>query len=857
MFRYLSILLFLLLFSGIYVRKADASGIPATVVIRQDTINTVAKKSKPVAAANTVKKILEVPDSVRFAPKIPPQKAAPVKVNIVSVKPGFRYSKDSKAEKQDSLKLYISTFQAKVKTPVKPAVILPPDSVRFAQRVPPEKAGEMPVKVVKSMAGISGKKAKGTVKDKKADVYIKVLRKEDQSAWLTTVAPQTYPSEEVWLVPLEDTLDVPEWYLNRQREAAEEARNRARMKADSMKAPKPKIIKQWNLSADFVDEVPVVFDTLSYLFNRYRVADLYSPVNATMGNYGLPYYSLNFFDRINDPDKFLYFHNYSFLHANDNALFNNLQMPFTELKWTMAGEKEVAEQTFRIKHTQNINRKLNFGLIYDIIFNLGQYTSQRAENKTFTLYTSYTGSIYKLYVSTGVNGIFGQENGGITSKEDLNIDVPDTRDIPVRLGTLNNASSQLKNRNALVVQKITFIGAKKDNDSVPVINNDPVPLKASFNHIFQIDYSRRTYSDESPGSGFYDSIYINTAATFDSLSSTIVKNTFRFDFLTDETKHLVFNAGFGLRNENFWFGQIIPVQDSVVSDTSNWFRGNNVWVGRFNNRIGKDFRWGVNGEWYFDRYCRGDYVLNAVVAKSFRLKKGKLEWQLTGGVNSRTPSFWYQQWGGNHFWWENNFGKESRKEFGSRITYPARNLDIRFNFARITNYLDFDTLAMPAQDTSGLSVMSLGFKKDFKLWFFHFAPDVIVQKSSNENVLELPQITTRTAIYLEHTFYFKKTNGRLFTELGLDITYHSLYHPYNYMPATGRFYRQTETETGNYPFVNAFVNIKLKRTRFFLMFDHLNYSMMKGDMLKNYQMLPLYPMPIRRFSFGLAWTFYN
>ncbi|HOW40824.1 MAG TPA: hypothetical protein PL123_09795, partial [Bacteroidales bacterium] len=102
MFRYLSILLFLILFSGIYARKADASGIPATGVIRQDTIKTVAKNSKPVTTANTVKKKQEVPDSLRFAPKIPPQKAS-VKVNIVSVKPGFRYSKDSKAEKQDSL----------------------------------------------------------------------------------------------------------------------------------------------------------------------------------------------------------------------------------------------------------------------------------------------------------------------------------------------------------------------------------------------------------------------------------------------------------------------------------------------------------------------------------------------------------------------------------------------------------------------------------------------------------------------------------------------------------------------------------------------------------------------------------
>ena len=44
------------------------------------------------------------------------------------------------------------------------------------------------------------------------------------------------------------------------------------------------------------------------------------------------------------------------------------------------------------------------------------------------------------------------------------------------------------------------------------------------------------------------------------------------------------------------------------------------------------------------------------------------------------------------------------------------------------------------------------------------------------------------------------------------------------MPATGRFYRQYETEAGNYPYVNLFLNFKLQRTRIFLMFDHINYG---------------------------------
>ncbi|MBI5010733.1 MAG: hypothetical protein HZB98_14050, partial [Bacteroidia bacterium] len=322
-----------------------------------------------------------------------------------------------------------------------------------------------------------------------------------------------------------------------------------------------------------------------------------------------------FFDRVYDPDKYLYFNHYHFMHNHENAIFMNLQVPFTELKWMMSGEKEMAEQTFRITHSQNINRKLNFGMIYDIIFNLGQYSNQRAEDKTFTFYTSYTGSVYKLYVSAGLNGLFGQENGGIVSKEDLDVEIANTKDVPVNMGTLNDASSFLRNRNFLVVQKFTFIGAKPDRDTVPKKTIEPVPLTGTFSHIFQLDYSRRLYRDASPQSGFYDSIYIKNSETFDSLSSKFVKNTFRFDFVTDTTKIVSLSAGFGLRNENFWFSQIIPGKDTIVADTANWFRGNNVLVGSFGQKIGKMFYWHGNGELFFDRfYIRPEiWMLNSIM----------------------------------------------------------------------------------------------------------------------------------------------------------------------------------------------------------------------------------------------------
>ena len=856
MSRYIIIVLSVFLFSGLKAQKQDSLRVSGINPLKQDSSKAVSGSITKVSSG-TLKNLTQLPDSVKYSSKVPPAAAIVNKLVIVSLKQGLIKGNVKNDRTPDSVKVFIKVFKVPERKISKPRVILPPDFIRFDAKKPPEKVPPLPVIFISGKQGLIKETKPGLKKQDSVRIYIKVLRKQDANAFLTTVAPNELPLRTSKLVPLEYDLIVPPWLIARQKAEQEEKRRVEQMKLDSAKAPKPRIIRQWNLSSDYSEEVPVVFDTLFSLFNRYRITDLYSPVNAYLGNYGLPYYSLNFFDRINDPDKYLYYNHYHFMHNHENALFMNLQVPFTELKWMMGGEKEIAEQTFRITHSQNVNRKLNFGMIYDIIFSLGQYSNQRSEDKTFTFYTSYTGSMYKLYLSAGLNGLVGQENGGITTKDELDIELSDTRDIPVRMGTLNDAKSLLKNRNALVVQRFTFLGAQPDNDTIPRIYNDPVPLTGTVSHIFQLDYSRRTYSDNSPGSGFYDSIYINKSATFDSLSSKFIKNTLRFDFASDITKRVTFSGGFGVRNENFWFGQIIPGQDTIVADTANWFRGNNVFTGRIENHIGRKYYWLATGEIYFDRYRQGDYVLNGLASKSFDLKKGKMEWQLTGELNKRTPSFWYTQWGGNHFQWNSDLKKEARVELGTRVLYPARNMDIRFNYAIINNYIDFDTLALPSQDTSSLKVMSLSFRKEFKFWKFHFVPDIIVQSSSNTDLLDLPLATVRAAAYIEHLFNFKKTNGRLHAQLGVDVTYHTLYHPYTYMPATGRFYRQTQYETGGYPFVNAFLNLKLKRTRFFLMFDHLNYGMMNPEILYNYELIPLYPLNIRHFSFGLAWTFYN
>jgi hypothetical protein len=622
-------------------------------------------------------------------------------------------------------------------------------------------------------------------------------------------------------------------------------------KTDSVKAPR--ILKEWKLSSDYSEEVSIPVDTVFSLFNRSRIADRYSPVNATLGNYGLPFYQINFFDRVTDPDKFLYSTFYPFMYVPDKALFMDTQTPFTELVWTFAGPRETSEQTLRVRHSQNVNRFLNIGLIYDIVYGLGQYSYQRSYDRNFILHSSYTGNKYKVYFAAGINTLTSLENGGIT---DINLlEQSSTRDVPVNLGGLNSATSELKNRNLLLVQRYTIGGsASGKSDSVAGKSPGISGLSGTFSHIFIIENNKRFYSDDYPGSGFYDTAFISTTATFDSLSARNIKNTLRFDFVTDPERKVRLGVGVGIRNELFRYSQILPTHDTTtLADTAVWKMSNNILVGRLYNNIGDKFSWRADGELFLTGYRAGDFNLNGQISTSFDLKKGRASWLITGDIINRQPSFWYQRWGSNHFEWESNLSKEFRIDLGTAIYYPIRKTELKFNYAIINNYTDFDTTAHPSQYSGGLSVLALSLKNELKAWKFHLVTDVIVQKSSNTSVLDLPLVAVRSAGFFEHLFRFKSTNGKMNTQLGVDVSYNTLYYPYSFMPATGRFYRQDRDTGGNYPFINAFFNFKVQRTRVFVMVDHLN----SGLMGFRYNMIPSYPMNVRMFRYGVAWTFYN
>ena len=86
--------------------------------------------------------------------------------------------------------------------------------------------------------------------------------------------------------------------------------------------------------------------------------------------------------------------------------------------------------------------------------------------------------------------------------------------------------------------------------------------------------------------------------------------------------------------------------------------------------------------------------------------------------------------------------------------------------------------------------------------------------------------------------------------------YFTQYYAPDYAPAIGQFYLQnpeTKYKLGGYPLVNAYINLHLKRTRFFLMM----YNLVQGTGERSYFFAPHYPLNPRGLKLGLSWNFFD
>ena len=373
-----------------------------------------------------------------------------------------------------------------------------------------------------------------------------------------------------------------------------------------------------------------------------------------------------------------------------------------------------------------------------------------------------------------------------------------------------------------------------------------VPV-TSFIHTFKIERARHKYQSVStPDENAY---YNKQGVSRDSTTAFSVKNIFGIALLEGFNRYA--KAGLtGYISHKFSRYDLMNA-DSMTVDR---FTEQEIYVGgELAKRQGKTLHYSIDGEVGIMDKAMGQFRVNGNMDLNFRLWKDTVNLIVRGFVKNTLPSFYMRHYHSNlHVWDNDNMEKEFRTRVEGELNIDRWGTNLRTGVENVKNYTYLNQKAVPEQNSGNIQILSATLKQNFRAGIFHLDNEVTWQKSSNETVLPLPQISVYSNLYL----LTKLAKKVLTVQLGADVRYFTKYNAPAYTPSIQQFHLQPENdqvEIGGYPIVNVYANLHLKRTRLFAMYSHVN----QGMGTRNSFLVPHYPINPSLLRIGVSWNFYD
>jgi hypothetical protein len=625
------------------------------------------------------------------------------------------------------------------------------------------------------------------------------------------------------------------------------------------KAP-PHKVKSWQLYdlGSRADTVHV--DTLSQGFQIHSPAYRRAMTNVQLGNLGAPWKAA-MVSGMPVYSRFLFADNLSnYFTAPDEWRYYNTRTPYTNLYYQYSGPKQRSEEVVGVLFTQNINPRWNVGFDYQLISSIGKYAAQNVENRHFRFFSSYAGEKYQAHLGVVYNKTDHLENGGIIDDDYIFrpklYDFGQTESIPVNFYTASNRidNQQVYLNQALNIGNISV--SRRDDESVKL----PVGTAIYTFHLdrnkrnHRIDNLPRYYGSEMMGQYFYPNIHIDTTSTRDLLYYTSMKNTFQLRFNEEANELLRFGLRVFITNnvETFRY-PLMPLVRGTLTAPPVYLQGDSTLTtthlgGQIFKNLGEVFRWNAGMRFYFQGYRTGDSELTGAMSSSFRIAKDTASLFANAGVYLVSPGFFESQYTSNHFIWNERFNQVKTIKIRGGFAIPTRRLEVSAESRLIDDFVYWNSNAMPTQTNAVLKILELKLFKHFSLGNFHSRNTLLYQLSSNQEIVPLPEWSVYSSNYYENTLF-----QVLFFQLGFDIRYYTSWFAPAYMPATGQFYTQEVRKVGDYPVVDVFLNMQLKRARIFIKMDHVNEGYPSNDYFHTIG----YPINPRGLRFGVSWNFYD
>jgi len=384
-------------------------------------------------------------------------------------------------------------------------------------------------------------------------------------------------------------------------------------------------------------------------------------------------------------------------------------------------------------------------------------------------------------------------------------------------------------------------------------------IKERFRLSHMMDYqdNNRYYLDPSLNDDFYNLWYdtshiVKGAEQFDSSYFRMLKNDLLLNYTNYKSPQLLSTvyAGISILNEGHYFLNHHPL---TVNDTGflNTTASTFMRLG-LKNMGNKKFLYSFDYSGGFLGNRVGEHLMTTTLLRSIS-SKNHLYIKLEGSDYLRKPDYFVRNYSSFIRSWSKDLKDQQTRTVNLAIT-NLKNLNFYYGFVFEKDLVFFeDTTIGPVQSPGEKRVVQIGVNYDFQLWRFVFNNKVLNQNASAKGMTRVPEWMFSHTIYYDKAFTIKSTGGKFHIQIGIDAFYFTKFEAMTYNPITAQFFNVHGHYLGNYPYVDAFVNFKLKRARLFLMAEHLSY----GWFGNNYYTLYNFPMNPRTIKFGFSWNFYN
>lgn len=210
---------------------------------------------------------------------------------------------------------------------------------------------------------------------------------------------------------------------------------------------------------------------------------------------------------------------------------------------------------------------------------------------------------------------------------------------------------------------------------------------------------------------------------------------------------------------------------------------------------------------------------------------------------------------GNHYSWTNSFSNIGVDQIKGTIKADFAKVSIRpsLTINRVNNYVYFDENQEATQADGGAFMVIPGIQADLTFWKrLRWQSEVIYTAITGEaaDVFRIPDLYARSRLFFDGPMF----DENLYIQFGVEGRYKSSYNAEAYMPANQQFYLQDDFDVYAYPVLDAFVDLRINRTRVLFRYNHLNSEFMQEQ---GYFVTPYYTGLKGSLDLGISWYFFD